>query len=96
VIRENVPFELFLFKKNRDHISSVSPECGPEFNWFVDAENSKPGDLIIRLKERLEFQIDSATTRFKTADGITMFDSPEDVRRWYKGFQAYVLDNYTT
>ena len=35
------------------------------------------GDVFIRLKKGKIFQIESSTTRFHTAEGVTVFDPPE-------------------
>ena len=53
--------------------------CGTTLDW-VDAENpTGHGDLFIRLKKGKVFQIESSTTRFHTAEGITTFDHSEKV-----------------
>ena len=41
-------------------------------------------------KEKI-FQIESATTRFHTAEGITTFDHPEKIADAYKDLRAYTL-----
>ena len=65
--------------------------CGTTLDW-VDATNPMGrGDLWIRLKKGKAFQIDSATTRFHTAEGITTFDPPEKVASAYREMRAYTL-----
>ena len=51
------------------------------------------GEVFIRLKKGKIFQIESSTTRFHTADGITVFDPPEKVAAAYKEMRAWVLLN---
>ena len=65
--------------------------CGTTLDW-VDAENrTGHGDLFIRLKKGKIFQIESATTRFHTAEGITTFDHADKVAEAYKDLRAYTL-----
>jgi hypothetical protein len=66
--------------------------CGTTLDW-VDATNSMGhGDVYIRLNKKGKiFQIESSTTRFQTADGITTFDSPEKVQSAYKDMRAFAL-----
>ena len=66
-------------------------QCGTTLDW-VDATNLVGrGDLSIHLKKDKVFQIDSATTRFHTAEGITTFDPPEKIANSYKDLIAYTL-----
>jgi len=65
--------------------------CGTTFNW-VDADNPvRGGNLFIRTKKGKVFQIESATTRFHTAEGIASLDPPEKVAHTYKDLHAFVL-----
>jgi hypothetical protein len=65
--------------------------CGATLNW-VDVDNKiRGGSLFIRMKEEKVFQIDSATTRFQTAEGIAPLDPPEKVAHAYKDLHAYTL-----
>jgi hypothetical protein len=65
--------------------------CGTTFNW-VDSENRiRGGNLFIRSKKGKVFQIESATTRFHTAEGITALDSPDKVAEAYKDLRAFTL-----
>jgi hypothetical protein len=82
---------LQLFPK-KDEDQSWDDPCGSTLDW-VDATNPNGrGDLYLRFtKKGRIFQIESATTRFETAEGITTFDSPEKVRTTYKDMHAFVL-----
>jgi hypothetical protein len=65
--------------------------CGTTFVW-ADTENSiRGGTLLIRVKKGKVFQIESATTRFHTAEGIAALDSPDKVAHDYKDLRAYTL-----
>jgi hypothetical protein len=65
--------------------------CGTTLDW-IDADNPMGrGEVLIRINKDKVFQIESVTTRFKTAEGITTFNAPEDVRNIYKGMRAYTL-----
>ena len=75
----------------KDEDQQWEDKCGTTLNW-VDASNpAGRGDLAIRLKKDKVFQIESATTRFHTAEGITTFDPPEKVEKAYKDLHAYTL-----
>jgi hypothetical protein len=65
--------------------------CGTTLDWVDTTNPMGRGELLIRLNKGRVFQIESATTRFKTAEGITTFNFPEDVRNIYKGMRAYTL-----
>jgi hypothetical protein len=76
-------------KKNEDQEWQNS--CGTTLDW-VDAENrTGHGDLFIRLKKGKIFQIESTTTRFHTAEGITTFDHADKVASAYKDLRAFTL-----
>jgi len=65
--------------------------CGTTLDW-VDTSNSMGrGDLFIRVKKDSIFQIESSTTRFHTAEGITTFDEPEKVAHAYHDMRAFTL-----
>jgi hypothetical protein len=65
--------------------------CGTTYTW-ADTENTvRGGTLAIRVKKGKVFQIESATTRFHTAEGITALDSPDKVEQDYKDLNAYTL-----
>jgi len=85
----------------RDHALQLFPrkdedqewedQCGKTLYW-VDTDNRNGrGDLTIHLKKDKVFQIESSTTRFHTAEGITTFDSPEKIKNAYKDLDAYTL-----
>jgi hypothetical protein len=81
---------LELFPK-KDGDQEWKDSCGTTLYW-VDADNQAGrGDLSIRLNKDKVFQIESSTTRFHTAEGITTFDSPEKVKHAYKDLSAYTL-----
>jgi hypothetical protein len=66
-------------------------KCGTTFNW-VDSDNKiRGGNLYIRFKKGTAFQIESATTRFHTAEGITALDPPEKVASAYRDLRAFAL-----
>jgi hypothetical protein len=66
-------------------------KCGSMLDW-VDATNpTGRGDVFVRLKKDKVFQIESATTTFHTAEGITTFDQPEKIASAYKDMKAYTL-----
>jgi hypothetical protein len=81
---------LELFTK-KDEDQEWENSCGTTLDW-VDATNrTGRGDLFIRLKKGKVFQIESATTRFHTGEGITIFDHVEKVAEAYKDLRAYTL-----
>lgn len=65
--------------------------CGTTLDWVDSTNRQGRGDLAIRLKNEKVFQIESSTTRFQTAEGITIFDPPGKVASAYKNMSAYVL-----
>lgn len=86
--------ELFPAKENVDQEWADSqPDCGTVVNW-VDIEDK--GNVFLHLRNGAVFQIDSATPRFKTEDGITSGATPEQVREHYKGLRAFNLSNGTS
>lgn len=82
---------LELFPK-KDIDQEWQDPCGTTLDW-VDATNSMGhGDVYIRLNKKGKiFQIESSTTRFQTAEGVTTFNPPEKVASSYKDLRAYVL-----
>ncbi|MDP9162358.1 MAG: hypothetical protein M3O09_19290 [Acidobacteriota bacterium] len=66
-------------------------DCGATFNWIDGSNEVGKGNVFIRLRSDKVFQIESATTRFRTSQGVTTYDSPDKVRRAYKNLKAYVL-----
>src|SRR4051812_47885669 len=85
----------------RDHALELFPKkaedqewddpCGSTLDWVDTTNPVGHGDVFIRLKKDKVFQIESSTTRFQTAQGITTFDSPEKVAQTYRGMGAWVL-----
>jgi hypothetical protein len=81
--------QLFPLKPNIDQEEgSEEGECGNEYLW-VDLEQK--GNIFIRFQNSIVFQIESATTRFHTAEGIKVYNLPKEVRRNYRGLRAYAL-----
>jgi hypothetical protein len=86
------PPALALFPK-KDIDQQWDDPCGTTIDW-VDVTNPMGrGEVFIRLKKGKIFQIESSTTRFHTADGVTVFDPPEKVAAAYKDMRAWVLLN---
>lgn len=85
----------FPFKKDVDQESLYGPDCGTEINW-VDLENPQGGNLFIHLRDNIVFQVDFASSRYQTADGIKRNSSPQAIRKHYKGLQSYVLSDTTS
>lgn len=80
-------FSLFP-KKGSDQEFPVS--CGSEeYNWLDN--DGGPGHIFIRFKNGVVSQIDSATRRFRTADGIGVDSTPLKIRRHYPTLRAFVL-----
>ncbi len=65
--------------------------CGSTIDWTDSSNPIGHGDVFIRMKKGKIFQIESSTTRFQTAEGITVFDPPEKVKSSYKDMRAGVL-----
>jgi hypothetical protein len=80
-----------LFPKKSEDQEWTDP-CGTTLDW-VDSQNpTGHGDLFIRLNKKGKiFQIESATTRFRTAEDITTFDHADKVAQNYKDLRAYTL-----
>jgi glycosyltransferase involved in cell wall biosynthesis len=81
---------LELFPKKAEDQEWNDP-CGSTIDWVDTSNPNGRGDLFIRLKKGKVFQIESATTRFHTAEDITTFDSPEKVAASYREMRAWVL-----
>ena len=77
-------------KKSEDQ--EWADECGTTLDW-VDTDNPMGrGDVFIRINKKGKvFQIESATTRFHTAEDITTFTNPEKIRNTYREMRAFVL-----
>jgi hypothetical protein len=89
---------------SRDRALELFPKKGEDQEWedkcgggtmldWVDSTNpTGHGDLYIRLNKKGKIsQIDSATTRFRTAEGITIFDHADKVAENYKDLRAYTM-----
>lgn len=85
--------ELFPFKADVDQ--EWTDDCGTTFNWVQPTNKAggvgDEGNMVMRFKNGNLFQIESATTRFHTREGITIYASPERVHHAYKHLRAYVL-----
>jgi glycosyltransferase involved in cell wall biosynthesis len=81
---------LELFPKKPEDQEWNDP-CGSTIDWVDTSNPNGRGDVDIRLKKGKVFQIESSTTRFTTADGITTFETPEKVAAAYKDMRAWVL-----
>ena len=83
---------LELFPK-KDEDQEWKGKCADTTLDWVDAQNpTGHGDLFIRLNKKGKiFQIESATTRFRTAEDITTFDHADKVAENYKDLRAYTL-----
>jgi len=82
---------LELFPK-KDEDQEWANSCGTTLDWVDAANRTGRGDLFIRLNKKGKiFQIESATTRFHTSEGITTFDHGEKVANAYKDMRAYTL-----
>ena len=87
--RRDRALRVFPFKSGVDEESDTE-KCGSEYLW-VDSENEKKGNVFIRFQGSRVFQIEAATTRFHTGEGIRPLDSPTQVQRYYRGLRAYAL-----
>jgi glycosyltransferase involved in cell wall biosynthesis len=81
---------LQLFPK-KDIDQEWEDPCGTTIDWIDSSNPIGHGDVFIRMKKGKIFQIESSTTRFTTAEGITIFDPPEKVEHAYKDMRAGVL-----
>lgn len=81
---------LQLFPK-KDIDQEWEDPCGTTIDWTDSTNPIGHGDVFIRMKKSKIFQLESSTTRFQTAEGITIFDPPEKVEKAYKEMRAGVL-----
>ena len=82
---------LELFPK-KDEDQEWTNSCGTTLDWVDSTNHTGRGDLFIRLNKKGKiFQIESATTRFHTSEGITTFDHGDKVASAYKDLRAYTL-----
>jgi hypothetical protein len=86
-------FEIFTFKADQDQ--EWEDDCGTTLNWVSvpDKRGAGGGNVFVKFRDDKVVQIESATTRFHTKEGITTYDSPEMVRGSYKNLRAYVLQS---
>jgi len=89
-IGDSLDRALELFPK-KDEDQQWDDTCGTTLDWVDTMNPMGRGDVYIRLRKGKVFQIESSTTRFQTAEGITTFESPEKVASDYKGLRAWVL-----
>ena len=77
--------------KNTKTSNGKTPAAQPS-TWDDIENKSRGGTLAIRVNKKGKvFQIESGTTRFQTAEGITALDSPDKVAQYYKDMRAYTL-----
>ncbi len=69
---------LELFPKKSEDLEWQN-SCGTTLDWVDAGNRTGHGDLFIRIKKGKIFQIESTTTRFHTAEGITTFDHADKV-----------------
>lgn len=82
---------LELFPK-KDIDQEWEDPCGTTLDWVDNTNSMGHGDVYVRLNKKGRiFQIESSTTRFQTAEGITTFESPEKVAEAYKDMRSFVL-----
>src|SRR5579871_767707 len=81
---------LELFPK-KDEDQQWDDSCGSTIDWVDTSNPVGRGDLFIRLKKGKVVQIESSTTRFQTAEGITTFVHPEKVASAFRDLRAWVL-----
>ncbi|MBI3646762.1 MAG: hypothetical protein HY233_12460, partial [Acidobacteriales bacterium] len=84
--------QLFPKKPNMDEEYKY-PFCGgySEIHW-LDFEKKIDG-VFVYLKAERVIQIESATPRFRTREGITIYSSPELLRKHFPEMRAFVLLN---
>jgi hypothetical protein len=82
---------LELFPK-KDEDQEWEDKCGTTIDWVDSTNPQGRGDLAIRINRKGKvFQIESSSTRFRTAENITTFDQPAKVAGAYKGLRAFAL-----
>jgi hypothetical protein len=75
--------------EKREEYTHDDPCKYTEMHWY-DVERDRNG-IFVYLKEGLVFQIEAATPRYHTAEGITEESLPDEVRRNYPQLQSYQL-----
>jgi hypothetical protein len=82
---------LELFPK-KDEDQEWNNRCGTTLDWVDTTNPTGRGDLFIRLNKKGKvFQIESSTTRFHTAEGISTFDHGEKIANAFKDLHAFTL-----
>jgi hypothetical protein len=82
---------LELFPK-KDIDQEWEDPCGTTLDWIDTTNSMGHGDVFVRINKKGKiFQIESSTTRFQTADGITTFDPPDKIAAEYRDMRSYVL-----
>jgi hypothetical protein len=86
----------------KDNLEKASPHITKEYaDSYPDCERRTEmtwseldggGTVSAFLRNGIVFQIESATARYSTGEGITVGSSPSQVEKHYKGLEAYVLD----
>jgi hypothetical protein len=82
-----------LFPRNPDTDEEHTyPWCGPRtsIHWR-DPQNQHSDGVFFYLRDDRVFQIESATPRFRTQEGITINSSPESVRKYFPDLRAFQL-----
>src|SRR2546423_13724035 len=76
-----------LLGEKREEYAYDYPCKYSEMHWY-DAERDSNG-LFVFLSDGLVYQIEAATSRYRTDDSITEESSPEDVRHSYQQLKSY-------
>ena len=91
---------LKVFPKKANYVEEYTynqPCALTEIHWLdidLSQENGAVSNgVFIYLKDGRVFQIDAASPRFRTTNGITVDSTPEEVRRHYPRLKSYVLSN---
>ena len=82
---------LFPFKENMDKESKSGRLS--KIHWLDLEKKQVQGEITFFLKDDRVFQIASATPRFRTRSGITIYSAPDNLREMYQGLRAYILLN---
>ncbi len=88
--REQV-FKIFPFKQDMDEEYTYAT-CGRREIHWLDRERDMNGVFVfLHLRQDRVFQIESSTTRFRTAEGVTFRSSPKLLRKHFPNMRAFVL-----
>jgi hypothetical protein len=88
--------ELYPFKQDVDQEFAQDPDCGVELNFVDFRDPRKVGNVFVRFRDDKVFQIDVASSRYKTAAGISTSSSPLEVRKAYPRLRSYILSDVTS